>query len=1405
METANPETAVPAPTPLPLPERRQRRGGGIGQVLSLVLLLVLLLTGLGYGVVRWLDTESGRAFVVRQLPLFKPESGMTISAGRIDGSIFGAAVIHDLKVGDPKGVFAEIPRLDLDWRPFDLITGTFTARSIMAPEVRVLRLPKLNPSDRILPDFDFDIARFKIDRLVLEPPVSGQRRVMTVSGSADIRAGRAMLDVTALTLSESGAANGGDTVRLKLDAEPDRNKFDMDAVIAAPRGGAIGGMLGLTQPLDVRLSGDGSWQVWQGRLVAQLGGGPLADVNITARSGLFSMKGAAMPARLMSGPAARLLLPQVTIDAAAKIVDGSADFTAQLGSRALAVDARGKLDFSDERIEATTVNARLLNPAAVDPRLRARDARLTARVAGTFKDMLIDYRLTAPMIGWGNAAAIDLRVAGIVRSGAKPLVVPISATAARLTGFGPSVDPLLTNVRVDGPLTIAGGRMTSNGLAFRSDRLNGTATIAVGGGSDFLVTVRGGLPRYPVPGLGVADITADVRIVPAPAGVRVTGRTDVRVTRLDNSAVAAVTGGLPQFSTEFELGGDLSLVFRNARLVSPGLNMTANGSRAANGMLNVSANGVSRDYGRFSLVAKGPTMTPTIDFVLMEPGLGIGLEAVKGRLAPATGGWSFETSGQSNFGPVTAKGLIRTAEKPLRIDITGATIAGMTGSGSVVQTPAGPFAGAINFAGAGLKGVALLGAKDGVQNIDIAATAKEARLALEVPIAIDSGSIHLDVLLPRSGPSVTGSFDFAGIVRRDLRIDKFQGVLSYANGHGSAKASASGRTDIPFSVAMSAMFDPDRIEINGNGKLDDKAITLSGPAVATRGADGWVLAPFSIVTPDGKAEISGKFGKDKALKARFDRVALSLLTVAYPALDLSGRISGTVDIQVPANGVPTGTASLRLNSLSRAGLASASMPIDLGLNAELTPAGGVAKAVIVRGGKVEGRAQAKLGPIPGGGGSVMARLLDSPVFAQFRYNGPAEALWGLAGIEAIDVRGPLSIIADMGGKLGDPKLTGTLRSEGARVESTMLGAVVDQASLDARFTNSRLELIRFSGRAGPGGSISGTGGIDLSAERSFPMDIRLKLKNAQVLGRDDLSGTATGNIRIATDEYGGVVSGKLKVERATFRIGRTAATQVPVLVVTEKNTHVLGRRVATYRPQTRWLLDVQVTADRRLFVSGMGLETEWRADLRIKGGATTPEITGRVELIRGDYDFAGKRFTLTRGDIRFQGVFPPDPLIDIVAESSSNGFTAQLAITGTATRPQIAFSSVPALPEDEVLSRILFGESVTNLSAPEAVQLAGALASLRGGGGGLNPINAVRKGLGIDRLRILPADQTRGRGTSVAAGQYIGRNVYVELVTDAQGYTATNIEVSLTRSLSILSEVATLGGTSVNLRWKRDY
>jgi translocation and assembly module TamB len=210
-------------------------GHGVARVLSVVVLGVLLLAIIAYGGVRWLDTDNGRAFIVRQLPGYKFQSGMMIKAGRIDGSIFGKAVIHDIKIADPKGVFVEIPALAIDWRPLDLVRKRFTAKYLLAAEVRMLRRPQLLPTndDRILPDFDFDIARLKVDRLVLEAPVAGKRHVLGVGGSADIRAGRARLDLVALSLADGSLKGSGDAIRLKLDAEPDRDRFDMAALVTS--------------------------------------------------------------------------------------------------------------------------------------------------------------------------------------------------------------------------------------------------------------------------------------------------------------------------------------------------------------------------------------------------------------------------------------------------------------------------------------------------------------------------------------------------------------------------------------------------------------------------------------------------------------------------------------------------------------------------------------------------------------------------------------------------------------------------------------------------------------------------------------------------------------------------------------------------------------------------------------------------------------------------------------------------------------------------------------------------------------------------------------------------------------------------------------------------------------------
>ena len=86
-----------------------------------------------------------------------------------------------------------------------------------------------------------------------------------------------------------------------------------------------------------------------------------------------------------------------------------------------------------------------------------------------------------------------------------------------------------------------------------------------------------------------------------------------------------------------------------------------------------------------------------------------------------------------------------------------------------------------------------------------------------------------------------------------------------------------------------------------------------------------------------------------------------------------------------------------------------------------------------------------------------------------------------------------------------------------------------------------------------------------------------------------------------------------------------------------------------------------------------------------------------------------------------------------------------------------------------------------------------------------DPINAVRRAVGLDRLRIVPADVATGQKTAISAGKYIGRKLFVEVITDGQGYSATRVEYQITRWLSVLSSISTIGRTSANVRVSKDY
>jgi translocation and assembly module TamB len=283
------------------------------------------------------------------------------------------------------------------------------------------------------------------------------------------------------------------------------------------------------------------------------------------------------------------------------------------------------------------------------------------------------------------------------------------------------------------------------------------------------------------------------------------------------------------------------------------------------------------------------------------------------------------------------------------------------------------------------------------------------------------------------------------------------------------------------------------------------------------------------------------------------------------------------------------------------------------------------------------------------------------------------------------------------------------------------------------------------------------------------------------------------------------LTGQLEVERADITLPDQVGPSVPTIQVEEIGGAATGPTTngAGAGSPFELRLDTVVNLPGRVFVRGRGLESEWFGRIEAKGTAADPRLSGKLEIRRGYFDLLDRRFNLRRGVITFAGQSPPNPQIDIEAVASAAEITAIVRIGGDATKPTLALESEPPLPQDEVLSRLLFNRAANSITPVQAVQLAAAVNRLAGGGPGV--LDRLRGALGIDTLDVGGGGEG-DQGTTVRAGKYLSEDVYVEGETGtADQSSKARVEVEILPNLSLQAETGADQNSGVGLKWKYDY
>ncbi len=1355
-----------------------------------------------------LDTGVGHRFVADRLAGFTTASGLNVKVGRIEGSIYGAMVLRDVRVSDTKGVFATSPRIEVDWRPFAFLNNHVDIRSARSPLVRVARLPELKPGDPnapMLPDLDIDIGRLSVERLVLEAPVAGRRHVATLAGEAAIADRRARVILNGRTLG----ASGGDALALVLDAVPDQDKLDLRADLTAPVGGLVAGLAGFEAPLAVQLRGAGSWSNWQGRAIGRLGAGELANLRIAARNGNVQVRGTTQPGLYLKGPVARLTAGGLQVALDATLDQRRADTRLRLRSKAMALMTIGTIDLGQSRFDQFRVEAMLLTPGAIAPNLNGRSVAGEVALNGPFATPTVDYKLKAAALGFGETVVERLYAEGLATVNADRILIPVRAQAGRISGLNAAAGGLLTNVTLAGDLAITGDQILSENLRIRSDRIDATAIIAADMGTGrYTGALKGRVNDYQIDGIGIVNLETDADLYAAASGGwGIKGRIVGRSTKLFSEGVRSFLGGNAVARVSLDFGPDGIVRFSDLKVAAPLFRVIRGSGRYdPAGPLSLTADAWSNAYGPIFARVTGSMAKPVVNLRAPRPGLGVGLADLEARIVGDNGAYAVDAKGGTSYGPFTADVLVRTGAK-LRIDVRSGQFAGAEFKGALVQTEAGPFDGDLSFAGSGLDGSIDLSAAGKYQQAVVRATANNAKIPGDMELTIGRAIINGTMILYDDAPAITGEAQVANLRNAQFTLTRARAKIDYRRGRGSAQALAEGSTAVPFRIAANARFTPDLWAVALAGRANNIGFKTAQPAQIAISGSTYTLAPARIDFDKGSMRLSGNWGEGLRVQARLDKLDLSIANALSRTAGLGGTVTGALDFAQASDATfPQAIARLNVDDFTRSSLGGVSSPVDIAFVGRLLPDGGDARALIKRGDTTIGRMVASLQPLGPGAGSWTTRLLAAPLSGGIRYNGPSSVLFSMAGFADQSLSGPVAVAADFSGQVRAPQLAGQLRAEKLTYENETWGTRLSQMAVQGRFDNDSLEIEQIEAVAG-NGRLSGSGTIGLSAEQGFPLDLTVRFRNARLARSNALGATATGQLRITNGLDGGLIEGRIIIPEARYQIIRQGAAEVPELTGVYRKSELTedGKRPTRVKPAGIFKLNVSVVADNRLFVSGMGLESEWSARMQVTGTSAAPVVTGEARVVRGTYSFASRRFELTRGIVSFEGGPLADPQINIGASTTAEGVTAIINISGSGQMPRIAFTSTPSLPQDEVLSRLLFGSSVTNLSATEAIQLAAALNSLRATGGGLNPLGQLRSAAGIDRLRILGEDDTTGRGMALAAGQYLTDDIYVEIITDARGFTAVQLEIALTRALSLLSQTGSFGGSRAGLKYSKDY
>jgi translocation and assembly module TamB len=410
-------------------------------------------------------------------------------------------------------------------------------------------------------------------------------------------------------------------------------------------------------------------------------------------------------------------------------------------------------------------------------------------------------------------------------------------------------------------------------------------------------------------------------------------------------------------------------------------------------------------------------------------------------------------------------------------------------------------------------------------------------------------------------------------------------------------------------------------------------------------------------------------------------------------------------------------------------------------------------------------------------------------------------------ISGVTSGGSAQINAKFEGTLDSPRITGRIHIDNASARVVDFPTGLSAIKGDLVFDANRLYFDDVTAQAG-GGTLHLTGSVNYT-ERPVRYDITARSDSTRIRYPEGMSWLTAGSLRLTGTTEGGLLSGRVTVERVTL----TQGLEVAGALVSTKEDIAAPSTSSSFLRNLQFDIEAVSTPDARMQWPGAELEAE--ANLRVRGTWEHPIILGHIHVLSGDLLFHGNRYRVARGDINFANPFRLDPVVNVEASTTIQQYEITLNFNGPASKLTLAYRSDPPLPGNDIVTLLAMGQtsaegtartSGTQSTAGASALLSEAVSSQVGG--------RLEKLFGITNFRVDPAltaigstGSNQNAAARVTVQQQVTRNMTITYVSNV-GSTqeqVIQVEYNVNRNVSIVALRDYNGTFGIDIKIKKRF